>query len=332
MQAEDFIFRDEDVRDTHNRVIGILWNTSKFYELYKDAYDGHTRASASAHVLDRWVLARLKETIRAATAGFDTFDTPRATRALRAFIDDYSTWYVRRSRDRMKEEVKDKQFALATQREVLQTLSRLIAPIMPFVAENVYRGAGGEKESVHLESWPEARVGLLERWLRRDEKILKAMAATRTLVSRALEARDKAGIKVRQPLGRLEIRSGFWKLSPALLEVVKEEVNVKEVREAPIAEEIKLDTTLTPELQEEGFARDITRAIQSARKEAGLKPGEEAKVVIDADAAARAIIEKHPEIATATHTTLSFGAVAGAKTKIGGHDIALSLSSHQGGR
>src|SRR3989344_3319477 len=140
MQAEDLRFRDEDVRDAHNRVIGILWNSYKFFELYSHEFDGSAEARKSAHVLDRWILARLDETIEEMTDAMESYDTPRACRAIRAFVDDYSTWYVRRSRERVKSEWHEKQFALATQREVLLTFSKLIAPIMPFLAESIYRG------------------------------------------------------------------------------------------------------------------------------------------------------------------------------------------------
>jgi isoleucyl-tRNA synthetase len=198
MQAEDLNFRDEDVRDANNRVVGMFWNCFKFFELYQNEYDGKTRADESVHLLDRWVRARLDETVREVTHAMDACDMPRACRALRPFIDDYSTWYVRRSRERVKgEDVRDKQCSLATQKEVLITLAKLLAPLTPFLSDMVYRGVGGVRESVHLEEWPRARTrGFFEKLFGRndDSERISQMAKARALVSQALEARDKAGI------------------------------------------------------------------------------------------------------------------------------------------
>lgn len=326
MQAEDLRFRDEDVRDAHNRVIGILWNTFKFFDLYQKDYDGKADARKSEHVLDRWILARLDELVAAMTASMEAYDTPNTVRAFRAFVDDYSTWYVRRSRERVKSEWHDKQYSLATQREVLLTLSKLIAPIMPFIAESIYRGieAGG---SVHLEAWPGTRSqGFFARLFggAKADPIIEEMANVRAIVSKALEARDKAGIKVRQPLAKLTIKQSF---PNELLDVIRDEVNVKGVAVGNIEGDVELDTNLTPELKEEGFVRDLIRAIQGARKEAGMNPGEEAKVVIDATQDAQGAIAKHTkEIGDATHTTIAFGTVEGARQKVGDHEIGLSLA------
>jgi isoleucyl-tRNA synthetase len=182
---------------------------------------------------------------------------------MREMIDDYSTWYVRRSRERAKGD--GAADTLATQREVLVTLAKLSAPIMPFIAESVYRGVLGEG-SVHLESWPQARS------TPGTETLLSDMSAVRGAVSLALEARAKAGIKVRQPLSRLTITENS---SAELRSIIAEEVNVKEV---VIGSEFMLDTTLTPALLREGHMRDLIRAVQELRKEADLKPSD--KVVL----------------------------------------------------
>lgn len=327
MRSEDLRFRDEDVRDAHNRCIGILWNTFKFFDLYQKEYDGKTEARKSTHVLDRWILARLDELIEEVTAAMDVYSTPEAVRALRDFVDDYSTWYVRRSRERVKGEWHDKHYSLAVQREVLLTLAKLMAPITPFIAESIWRGIEGGG-SVHLESWPTMREsGNFSRRFfggAKKDPILEEMARVRAIVSQALQARDKAGIKVRQPLAKLTIKQSF---SNDLLDVIRDEVNVKGVVVAPIEDDVELDTNLTPELKEEGFVRDLIRAIQGARKEAGLSPGEDAKVAIDAAGDAQALIAKHTkEIGEATHATIAFGNAGEAKQKIGDHEISLRIS------
>ena len=125
---------------------------------YTKRFNGTTSASNSKHPLDLWIMARISQTIEETTAYFDTFNLPVVCRSLKALINDYSTWYVRRSRERVKGGAEvDKQFALAIpERSAFLPSLKLIAPIMPFTAEAVYAGADGELESVHLETWPEA--------------------------------------------------------------------------------------------------------------------------------------------------------------------------------
>jgi isoleucyl-tRNA synthetase len=318
MQAEDLRFKDEDVRDTHNRVIGLLWNTYKFYELYQREYDGVTSARASAHVLDRWILARLDELTRVMTDALDAYDLPRAARPMREFVEDYSTWYVRRSRERVKgddpstsfDQSQDKplgagkQFALATQREVLLTVSTLLAPMTPFLAESIYRGVGGGGESVHLAAWPSSKSGFLARLFgSRPSPVLAEMAKVRSIVSQALQLRDTAKIKVRQPLASLTIpRSAS--LSDEYRMIIADEVNVKAVH---VGETLALDTNITEGLKEEGFIREFIRTIQAFRKESGLKPGESATYCATISPDERRLIEKHvASIEKNTNTAVVF--------------------------
>jgi isoleucyl-tRNA synthetase len=317
MQAEDIRFRDEDVRDAHNRVVQMLWNCYKFFELYKSEYDGKTKWEGSTHPLDLWVLARLSELEEGTTKAFDAYDMPEGCRLIKEFIDDYSTWYVRRSRERAKgDDVQDKQFTLATQRHVLFHLARIVAPVMPFIAESLYEGLGGREESVHLESWPEPEEpGFLERLFGRnasEPRILHAMALVRKTVSRALEARDKSGIRVRQPLSKLEVSAVDFETLPMqaeLLSIIADEVNVKNVSiSAGVnAGEVALDTSITDQLWEEGLVREAIREVQAFRKESGLKPGENATYKAAFSADQRAVVEKNLDIIQrTTHTTIEF--------------------------
>jgi isoleucyl-tRNA synthetase len=262
MSGEDFSFKDEEVREAHNRVISMLWNCYKFYELYKHEFDPATRAKDSAHALDTWVLSLLGQTIGSVTASLNAYDTPGASRALRSFIEDYSTWYVRRSRDRVKgDDARDKQWALATQREVLLTLSKLLAPLTPFLSESLYRAIGGGYDSVHLDEWPSAPAV--------DQKLIDDMRVVRELASKALEARERAGIKIRQPLNALKVKS--LSLDPALIQLIAEEINVKHVLvDGELSDDVWLDTELTAELREEGVVRALVRRVQEWRKEQGL--------------------------------------------------------------
>ncbi len=265
MSGEDFNFKDEDVREAHNRVIGILWNSYKFFQLYAHEWDGST--GVSTHVLDQWILSLLGKTIQQVTLAMDAYDTPAACKTLRAFVEDYSTWYVRRSRDRVKgDDAQDKQQALRTQREVLLTLAQLMAPIMPFTAEAMYRGIGGEKESVHLTYWPEPFLV--------DENVLTSMSFVRSFATIGLNQRETAGIKVRQPLNEFRIKhTGPVPLSKDYLDILAAEINVKEIVFEPGDQNepsYVLDTEITSELREEGVVRGLVRRVQEWRKEQGL--------------------------------------------------------------
>ncbi|MCL9971838.1 MAG: class I tRNA ligase family protein [Candidatus Pacebacteria bacterium] len=286
MQAEDMQFRDDEVKDVHARVINLLRNVKSFYELFKD--EAPTASAASVHPLDVWILTRLSELTTQTTAAFDAFDTVRATRPMRDFIDDLSTWYVRRSRDRVKGEDKaDAGRALATLRYVLLTLSKVIAPVMPFIADEVYRTVRTDADpvSVHLTEWSAPLVIS-------DNEIVKDMELVRFFASHALDARQRAGVKVRQPLATLKIRNESLATKPDLLEILKSEINVKKVICAvTIADHVELDATLTDELKEEGELRDLIREVQDMRKTAGLNPKDQAVLAVPAERLA--FVEKH---------------------------------------
>jgi isoleucyl-tRNA synthetase len=273
MQAEDLTFRDEDVKDAHARVVNMLRNVLTFYKLFKTDHDQSVAASDSPHVLDRWILVRLHELTREMTDAFDRYDVTRATRPIKSFVDELSTWYVRRSRERVKGgNEADKKFALATLHHVLTELALVIAPVLPFVAEEIYTEvkAATDAESVHLASWPEEPLHKKAvRVLRRsaETKLISDMNRVRALASDVLQLRQKAGIKVRQPLHKLSVPEN---LSKELALVLAEEVNVKQVRTG--AASVELDTTLTPELVQEGDVREFTRALADARKTLELSP------------------------------------------------------------
>jgi isoleucyl-tRNA synthetase len=324
MQAEDTNFRDDDLKETHSRIINMLWNSYTFYELYAKDIAAQCDPHTSPNVLDAWILSRLSETINGVTRSLDAYETVPACRYIRDFIEDYSTWYLRRSRERIKEEGEDKQFALATMRHVLLTLARVIAPLMPFIAENIHQGLNGEGESVHLAKWPEAA--------KVDEKLHADMQAARGATSAALEARASAKIKVRQPLATLTISSGHTLAQggakQALLEIIASEVNVKQVVLGDTGgQEVVLDTVVTPELQAEGYLRDLIRSIQDLRKQKGLNPADSPMLHIAVDGESRAFVETHrEELIKATHLAgISFDGGEGVTVKVGALSFGISL-------
>ncbi len=295
VRAESLAFSEKEVSELSRKIFGRLANVYEFYALYASPRPSPPAPHPSSHVLDRWILTRLAEVQLLVTAGLEAYALDEATRPFDKFVDDLSTWYLRRSRDRIKE---GDTAALATLAHVLRETAKLLAPFAPFFADWLWLQMG-EKESVHLASWGETRAldgSDLER--------LAAMQEVRNVVSLALEQRAKAKIPVRQPLSRLALVSGGPAFSDELLELIKDEVNVKEVaRIAGLPEgfAVELDTTITPELREEGLVREVIRAIQQARKDAGLKPGERANAVVSAPEDLHDLLERRrAEIGGAT--------------------------------
>ncbi|MBX4206259.1 class I tRNA ligase family protein, partial [Candidatus Parcubacteria bacterium] len=267
-------FDERTVDEIQKRVFNLLDNVYSFYELYRDKGLEAGGVPDSTNALDRWIIATSDKLSEEMTGKLDSYKLMEPVRMLREFVGELSTWYLRRSRDRIKD---GDQEAKRTLYFVLKRLATLMAPFAPFAAEDLYRKLRNDDDpaSVHLADWPEAKKSFLGGIFGKKDKILEEMEETRRIVSLALELRNKASIKVRQPLAKLEIKEA---LPPEYLEIVKDELNVKEILvNAAITEEVALDTTLTPELVEEGKVRDAIRAVQEWRKEQGLKPGERAE-------------------------------------------------------
>jgi isoleucyl-tRNA synthetase len=280
MLAEDLSFKDDELKEIQNRVINTLHNVLAFYSLFKDEVTNE-EMGPSTNVLDAWIRSRLAEVIQNATTTFDAYDVAHATRPMREFIDDLSTWYVRRSRDRVKgSDALDKQHALVTLRYVLKEFSTCIAPVMPFIAEEIFQVVKTEQdpESVHLCVWPATDTSAL------NQKLSEDMNRVRAIASEALMLRQKSGIKVRQPLASLSI---VGELAPELAEIVKDELNVKEIIRG--ATEMSLDTVLTPALIREGDVREFVRALSEARKEQGLTQKD--LVMVTASEQAKSVLE-----------------------------------------
>lgn len=306
VQAENLQFSEKGVDEVAKKNLGRLNNVLAFWKLYDD---GTVRDWKSTNILDRWILARLNQLIIATTEGFERYKLDAATRPIAGFIDDLSVWYLRRSRERFKEDGEDKKAALATMRYVLHRLALVMAPTMPFFAEHLFQAVreGEDEESVHLASWPEPKTttSFIQRLLGQgggDGQLIAAMKVARDIVTQALEAREKAGIKVRQPLALLTIPTDV-KLAPEYLSIVADEVNVKKVA---VGTDISLDTIITPQLQEEGMVREVIRSIQQYRKEQGMKPGEPGIYALPSDID-RAIVEKYrQQIEKATNVTIEW--------------------------
>ncbi len=300
VRAENLNFSEQSVAQMSSKVIGRLTNVYSFYELYK-ADVAHEPKSDSTNVLDRWIIARMQELHKEVTKAMDAYELDRATRPLGDFIDDLSTWYLRRSRERLKSDnQEDKQAALATLQWVLRKYAKVSAPFAPFSAEWLWQRVrrDDDAKSVHLANWCTVREP--------DMQVLEAMALTRTIVSDALEARAQAGIKIRQPLQTLRISH---ELPTEYHALIADEVNVKELHvDMQMEETVQLDTTITDELHIEGIVRDIVRDIQGARKEAAFLLSEQGTITISGPAELLAVAATHKaEIEAQTNTILAMG-------------------------
>ena len=269
LSGEDFALTDKDVSDVQ-RKLAMIWNVYDFFVTYAEV-DGwevpvaQLSLRALKNPLDRWVVSRLHELNQAMSEGMEEYNLPKALSGVLPFVDDLSNWFVRRSRRRFwkSEDDGDKAEAYLTLYTVLTQLAMLLAPFTPFLAEELYQQMTGSGESVHLLDYPmETEV---------DEKVLDEMARARKVIADGLALRMQKSeteeqIKVRQPLNRLMYAGE--KLPEMYEQMIAEEVNVKTVENGA---ETWLDKELTVELREEGRVRDLIRAVQAARKKAGLQ-------------------------------------------------------------
>ncbi len=284
-------FDEKNVVLLHQQVFGLLYNVFAFYELYRDKNLEENFKSKSKNVLDQWILTRLEELVKLSAENLDNYKLLEPTRAIRDFIGDLSTWYLRRSRERIKN---SDQEAKQTLYFILKTLTKILAPFAPFTAEDIWLKLRTEKdaESVHLSEWPKMSKMPFDILGGRKNKILENMQTVRKIVTLGLEARQKAGIKVRQPLASLKWKENK-KLSSEYLDLIKDELNVKEIIFADsVANEVELDTEITLELKAECDCRELARALQDMRKKLGLKPKDVVALALETDELGKKLIQK----------------------------------------
>ncbi|SYX82595.1 isoleucine--tRNA ligase [Paenibacillus alvei] len=364
-------FSKQIVAEAKSKVIDTLVNTHAFYALYAsiDQYDASAyEERPSNNKLDRWILSRLHTLIASVSKGLQANDFLNPAKAIESYIDELSNWYIRRSRDRFwgSEMTEDKLSAYQTLRRVLLTLSKLIAPYAPMIAEDIYMNLGGTSESVHLADYPVADQTLIDAELERD------METAREIVELARNVRNETGIKTRQPLSELIVSMDREFHLEAYEEVIKEEINVKEIRletsdsgfvdftlklnlkvagkkygknvgvlqgalKSMAAEDtrrivesgiwnftnqdgesfevtreelliekqaksgfasasgyqitVALNTEITPELEQEGWVREVVRGIQDLRKKLDLPIEKRVDIVLEVDAQLQAAIQ-----------------------------------------
>ncbi|MBN1915812.1 isoleucine--tRNA ligase [Candidatus Dojkabacteria bacterium] len=317
MVGDDVNINEEEIADQIKNFILMLWNSYSFLITYAEIHKWSPNNSLVTNAfssqkdkeslcnykvplkldnqLDTWIVARLQETIKAVTNAMQEYQIPSAAREFSPLLEDISKWYIRRSRDRFAEgEIK----AFETLYFVLIEFIKLLAPFAPFITEAMYENLVKSQlieveESIHLTSYPQDDIEFLEK----NAPLLTEMKIVRDIVNLGQAARINSGTKVRQPLAAAYVKSNTkdQDLKDWMKELIKEELNVKEVKEIQespaekgwITEAamnghlaVSLNTTLTEELRREGTLREIIRTVQAARKKQGLKIGDKIKLQI----------------------------------------------------
>src|SRR3989344_1318520 len=324
MQADNLNFSEKDIATSYRKIVLILWNVYNYFVSY--ANEANWEFNIQEHeqllenpknLLDEWILTRLQDTTLKLTEYLDDYDTVHATRELESFVNELSTWYLRRSRGR-----NDEAF-FATMYRCLITVSKLAAPVMPYISEVIYKNLRltDHAESVHLTTWPEAK-----KLSKKHQEILVQMQELRKIVEEVHALRAKAGIKLRQPLARLTVSS---KLPAGLLDILKDEVNVKEIA---YGENLALDTKLDAGLKLEGLTAELTRQIQSLRKELGMRIGEMADLYYETDSdmikKAITLVDKMKTYLTSVQSGIKD--MTAKETQIEGNILRLCIQSTQG--
>jgi len=317
-------FDPQILRDIISRFILTLWNSYAFFVTYanidkfsrsdpkwspgarfykRERPPAYAQAPAGRHgtaptgnILDKWIVSRLTGLNKNIVQYLDDYNVLRSAKEIEKFVDDLSNWYIRRSRRRFwkSEDDQDKTEGYQTLYFVLVNLSKILAPFMPFVSEEIYRNLTGQ-DSVHLAAFPEIDKKLF------DQKLNEQMKFVRQVAALGLNLRAKAGIKVRQPLGKFKVTKGHpersetkRRIPSSLIELIQEELNVKEVefvsrfkksKDFLTAEEggvkVGLDTKVTLKLKREGMARDLVRVIQEARKKADFQVSDRIELFVE---------------------------------------------------
>ncbi|WP_336923700.1 isoleucine--tRNA ligase [Aquipuribacter sp. SD81] len=367
LRGGNLVVTEQGIRDTVRQVLLPLWSTWYFLQLYAGAAGtvGRTRTD-SPHVLDRYLLARVRTAVERVTAAMEASELAVAAGEYREVLEAMTNWYVRRSRDRFwTAETPEGQAAVDTLHTALEVLTRLGAPLLPLVTEEVWRGLTGGR-SVHLEDWPDPTA------LPADDALVAAMDEVRDVASAALGLRKAAGLRVRQPLRALTVAVAEPDRVAPLVDLVRAELNVHEVRLLSVEQAhevgvdverrltvnaraagprlgrqvqqvigaaragdwsegsdgvvcggvpllageyelttvvgggsggaaaalpgggfVVLDTGVTDELEREGWARDVVRLVQDARRVAGLHVSDRVRVELVVAAERRAAAEEH---------------------------------------
>ncbi len=335
--GEPYRFSEKDLQHLHRTTYLTLWNVYSFLVRYANTHQWQPgEGVTSTNVLDQWILARVHQLHREVVRLTDAYHVDQAARLFIAYVDDLSNWYVRRSRSRFQKPATpaERDAAFGTLYEVMRQTCILLAPFMPFLAEAMYRNLQGD-ESVHLQTVVEPPA------LTKSEKeALEQMKQARTIVSVGLKLRAQAGIKIRQPLSRLVLAE---KITDVLREMIADELNVKSVTSGTVTADadmvassstdgavVGLVTTLTPELEQEGLAREIIRHGQALRREAGYALNDQIVLrFVTSDPKLQELLPAQPQVLTSLQVsrveTLAGHEDAGKDITLGDGTIHLGV-------
>lgn len=266
MKGENLNFSEKEVAEIRKNVFVIWWNVFSFYMLFAGGKKVDPNfVPTSTDIMDRWMLSRTQSLIDEVSQAMDHYNVVKASRMLMEFISEVSNWYLRRSRDRLRDA--NNEVGHQVLGYVLATLAQLFAPFTPFFSETLWHYLVDENSSVHHTDWPEMKHEL------QDKQLETEMQVVRSIVEAGHAQRKEANVKVRQPLASITVKSANQlTYSQELEAVLQDELNVKAVNwqsSKSSTPTVQLELTLTPELEAEGKAREIIRTIQQLRKQAG---------------------------------------------------------------
>jgi isoleucyl-tRNA synthetase len=279
MHGDDIRISEEAYRNQVRGTMLILWNIYNFFITYAnvDKFSKTDKILESKNILDRWLVALLSLLKVEVTRSLENYDTVTAVSLISCFINDFSTWYVRRSRERVgpaAESQSDKEACYQTYWFILKELARILAPITPFLSEEIYQNLT-DMPSVHLTDWDFPLKGA-------DVSLLEKMNKIRKICELAHAARKKYQLPVKQPLLGLKINNTQLEFKNSqekheLEKLIKDELNVKslEWQEGKGELSVSLNKKLTAELLAEKEARELVRKIQELRKEKGCRLDEQ---------------------------------------------------------
>jgi isoleucyl-tRNA synthetase len=280
--GEDYLFSSKGVEDVYRKIISTFYNSYIFFKIHKEEDFVFNENFRTTDPLNRWIISKTNSLNKEVSEYMEKYELTKATRLFEDFIDNLSNWYIRRSRRKLQkpESFEEKDEASQTLYFALINLSKMIAPFTPFISEHIYLDLiklrkDRIEESVHLSDYPEPDLKMI------DKDLEDSMVNVREIVALALSERSKAGIKVRQPLSVLEVKEFKNKKSQSLIGLIKDEVNVKDVKVEPsIDSSVRLDINITDELKEEGFIRETIRTVQETRKSSKLTKKDKIKIVV----------------------------------------------------
>jgi len=260
MNADNFSFMEKGLEEIYKKVMVLFYNVGNFYMMYKE--DADKDFIKSNNLIDEWALSLTEKLSVNVKKYMEEYSTVKACSEIKKYLDDLSTWYVRNSRDRFSN---NDESARKTLRYILEKLTRILAPIIPFATEKIFQDMNGLENSVHLESWPKESPEFV------NEILEKQMQEVREFVSSGLRQRDQNRVGLKWPLSNVIIKSENEPIKE-LKDIIKQELNVKNLEFKKSDElKVKLDFNLTPELEAEGYMRELSRKVQAFRKKIGLE-------------------------------------------------------------